>query len=182
VRAWLRSDSFGGTVLFGALTALAWPAWALTASALGLGTGLSGYLVCVSAAYAAGLAATSARAAGGALWTLGFGTLVVLLARGPADVAIGTALAVGICRSGLLETRRPARALLLETALLGAGLAAARFLAGPGLLGVSLALWGFFLVQSLGFLVGGREARTDTPGGVDPFDYARGRALEILDE
>jgi len=182
VRAALRFDSFGGTVLFGALAAIAWPAWALGLAALGFGTGLTGYLVAVSAVYAAGLAATPARAMGAALWALGFGAVVVLLARDPADVAIGAALAIGICRSGLLHTRRPARALVLETVLLGAGLAAARLLAAPGLVGVSLALWGFFLVQSLGFLVAGRVPQTDAPGGVDPFEYARGRALEILDE
>lgn len=182
MRAARRIDSFAGTLVFGALAAIAWPAWALGCAALGLGTGLGGYLVGVSAVYAAGLAATSARAVGAALWALGFGAVVVVLARDPADVAIGTALAIGICRSGLLHARRPARALLLETVVLGAGLAAARWLAAPGLLGVSLALWGFFLVQSLGFLVAGRVPRTDTPGGVDPFEYARGRALEILEE
>jgi hypothetical protein len=175
-------DGFTGTLLFGALAAGAWPAWALGCSALGLGNGLSGYLVLVSTVYAASLAATSARAVGAALWALGFGAIIVLLARDPADVAIGTGLAIGVIRSGVLHARRPARAVLVESVLIGAGLAAAQWLSTPGILWVSLGLWGFFLVQSLGTLVAGREALADTPGGVDPFDYARARALEIMGE
>jgi hypothetical protein len=174
-------DSFFGTLVFGALAAIAWPAWALGLAALGFGTSLAGYLVGLSAVYVAGLAATPARALGAALWALGFGAAIAFLARGPADVAIGVAIAIGLCRSGLLHARRPARALLLELVLIAGGLLAARALAAPGLVGVSLAIWGFFLVQSLGFLIGGREPQGDAPTGLDPFDAARNQALELLE-
>jgi len=174
-------DSFVGTLLFGALAAAAWPAWALGLAALGFGTSLSGYLVGLSAVYVAGLAATPARALGAAFWTLGFGATIAFLARGPADVAVGAAIAIGLCRSGLLHARRPARALLLELLLFAGGLLAARTLAAPGLVGVSLAIWGFFLVQSIGFLIGGREPQRDVPAGLDPFDAARNQALELLE-
>ena len=178
----LRIDAFGKALCFAALAALGWPAWVLAGSALGAGGGLSGYLVCVSIAYVAAIAATPTRALFAALWAFGFGSVVVLLARGPADVAIGCALAIGICRSGLLHARKPGRALVLEIALVAGGLVVARSLAAPGILGVGLALWGFFLVQSLAFLVAGRRDRADRPAGADPFDFARGRALAILDE
>jgi hypothetical protein len=180
--AQLRWDSFGRTLLFGALAAAAWPAWALMLSRLGHGTGLELYLVTLGAVYVAGLGTATSRGLGAALLALGFGAAVLLMARHPADVAIGSALAVGVCRSGFLYSHRPIRALLLEFALLGAGLAVAGWLATPGLLGVALAVWGFFLVQSLWFLVGGRKERTDTPDGVDPFEHARGRALALLDD
>jgi hypothetical protein len=61
------------------------------------------------------------------------------------------------------------------------GLLLARFLASPGLLGIALALWGFFLVQSVFFAIGGTHERRPEAGALDPFDRAKRRMLEVLE-
>jgi hypothetical protein len=68
----------------------------------------------------------------------------------------------------------------LEAVLVGGGLCFARFVGGPGGVGVALGLWAFFLVQSLFFLAGGVETRTRTRHA-DPFDEACARAFAVLD-
>jgi len=71
-----------------------------------------------------------------------------------------------------------ARASVIETALVGAGLVFARLLAGRSPVALVLALWGFFLVQSLWLLVGDVRARGGTanaPGCRSPRQRRRGR-------
>jgi hypothetical protein len=46
---------------------------------------------------------------------------------------------------------------------------------------LSLAIWGYFLVQSSYFLVGGRSPRRDGPPR-DPFEQARARLQRLLEE
>ena len=89
---------------------------------------------------------------------------------------------LALSRSGFLYRSQPARALLLEGALSGGGLAFAYAMAGPGLLATALAIWGFFLAQSLFFLAGGVKQRDAEPAGTDPFEKARQRALALMDE
>jgi hypothetical protein len=70
---------------------------------------------------------------------------------------------------------------VLEVGLVGGGLLLARFLAGPSLVAIMLAVWGFLLVQSFFFLVpGAREGARGTPQR-DPFDAAHERARALLD-
>jgi hypothetical protein len=70
-----------------------------------------------------------------------------------------------------------------ETLLLAGGLALARFLAGPDTLQVAFAIWGFFLAQSFFFLLGGVGERSHDAGiaGLDPFEVARARAVELME-
>jgi hypothetical protein len=71
--------------------------------------------------------------------------------------------------------------LVAETCLLAGGLGLARFLAGPDTLQVAFAIWGFFLVQSFFFLLGGVAERAERPSGLDPFEVARARAVALME-
>lgn len=179
----MRWNDFGRSLAFAAAAAAAWPAFALLAGPmLGARAALSLYLVSAAVLCAWGISPDRTRGAVAALATAGLGALALLLARDVWEVAAGAALALGIARSALLYRTRAARALLLEAALLGGGLLLARWLATPGLLGVALALWGFFGVQAAFFAIGGVHERARDAGGADRFEHARRRALELLEE
>jgi len=179
----MRWNSFGRSLAFAALAGAAWPAFALAAAPLiGTHAALSLYLVASAAIYVAGLAPRRVHGLGAAIVAAALGAVFVAVARDPGVVALGAAIGVGVCRSGLLYRARGGRALAAEACLLGAGLLLARYLATPGVLGVALALWGFFLVQSGFFLIGGVSKRNGDVRGIDRFDSARRRALALLEE
>ena len=178
----MRWNGFGRSLLFAALAAGAFPIFQLVASpVLGRAAALALYLLGIAALYAAGLAPRRSRAAAAFGIASALGACVFLLAPSAATVAGGAALTIGVCRSGVLYRSRPARALLTETCLLAGGLGLSRFLAGPEPLEIALAIWGFLLVQSVFFLIGGVAARADRPAGLDPFELARARALALLE-
>jgi hypothetical protein len=179
----MRWNSFGGSLAFAALAGAAWPVFALAAApAIGTLAAISIYLVASAAFYVAGLTPRRVHGAGAAIVAALLGTLFAAVTREPDVVALGAAIGVGVCRSGLLYRARPARALATELGLLGGGLLLARFLAAPGVLGVALALWGFFLVQSGFFLIGGVTEGPRHSRGIDRFENARRQALALLEE
>ena len=97
-------------------------------------------------------------------------------------LALALAASVSFLRSGLLYESRPARAWAFELLLTGGGLALAASLLGRSELTMALAIWGFFLVQSGFFLVGGvREAPAPT-ARPDPFEAAHARALALVED
>lgn len=181
----MRWTSFGRSVLFALSAAAAAPAaWLLL---LPLAGGRATFaLVWIGAVslYAAGIAPRAGSGRGIGRRGLAAGALVALpgalfasFYASPFQVATGAALALAIARGAFLYPARPARALALELALGLGGLAFAHFLGAglPGPLGAALALWGYLLVQSTFFLVGGgREPARD------PFDDARDRLLALL--
>lgn len=177
----MRIDSFSRAIAFAAGAALvAVPFLLGVAPWLGLRAALSGLLVLLTALYVAGLAR---RRRGG----LGFGVAAIglgaaWLSPSVAVLAVVLAALLGVLRGAFLMRARPARALVLECLLLGGGLALAQLLAGAGLGSVALALWGFFLIQSLHFLIGGIAPRSESRPDVDPFEQAHARALALLDE
>jgi hypothetical protein len=178
----MRWNGLGRSLLFAAVAAGAFPVFALVANpVLGRASALSLYLLGVAALYVAGLTPRRSRgiAATGIAAALGAG--VFLLAPSIGTIAAGAALIVGLCRSGVLYRSRRARALLTETCLLAGGLGLARFLAGPDTLQVAFAIWGFFLVQSFFFLLGGVAERAEVPLGLDPFEVARARAMALME-
>lgn len=107
---------------------------------------------------------------------------IAVLAGRPSEAILGAALIVAVARSGFLYRAKPARAVVVEAALVFGGLLAARALAGPTLLSAGLAVWVFFLVQSLFFLAGGVRERPPDEPRVDPFERARKRALALMEE
>jgi len=179
----MKWNSFGRSLAFAALAGAAWPAFALaTGPVIGTRAALSLYLVASAATYVAGLTPHRVHAIGAAIVAALLGAVFAAVARDPAVVALGAAIGVGVCRSGLLYRARAGRALATETCLLGGGLLLARFLAALGFLGVALALWGFLLVQSGFFLIGGVGERAGDARGIDRFESARRRALALLEE
>lgn len=184
----MRGNSFWGSLVFAAVAAAALPAALL---ALGPFFGdarvVALYLVGTATGYSAWLAPSRRQAVAGALFTalLGGGLLVLLPGFGRhalAELAIGCALLVAVCRSVLFYRSRPLRGLLLECALTLAGLLTARLLAGPGPLSMAAALWGYLLVQSLFCLAPGLRVRSSTTRSGDPFERARARLKTLLEE
>jgi len=98
-----------------------------------------------------------------------------------AELAIGLAVILGIARSTVLYRAAAARAVATEAVLLLGGLLFARFLAGASLLSTALALWGFLLVQSVFFLIGGVRARSAGAPHADPFEATYRRAVALLE-
>jgi hypothetical protein len=179
----MRWNDFGRSVGFAAIAALAWPAFALAAQPLlGARAALALYLVAITALYVAGLAARRLHGAAAAMTVAAIGGAFAAVAHDPGAVALGAAVALGIARSGILYRARAGRALAVEALLLGGGLLLAHVVATPGVLGVALGLWTFFLVQSAFFAIAGSRERVATPPGVDRFDAARRRALALLDD
>ena len=177
----MRCNSFLRSVIYAALASLGYVPYAtLVSPLLGPEGSLGLYLVGVTALYLAGLAPRRrfGMALGGGL--LGLGAFVLAGSTGALIVALAAFL--GLVRSGFLYRAQPARAALLEGLLLGGGLLFGRFLVDPSAPGIALAIWGFFLVQSLFFLVGGIRARSEPETRLDPFEEARSRALSLLED
>lgn len=179
----MKWDGFGRSLAFAAIAGAAWPAFALAAQPfLGARTALTLYLVAGAAVYAAGLATSRVRGIAGGLLAAAIAVAFASVARDPAVVALGAAVGIGVARSGLLYRTSVARAIATEAMLLGGGLVLARFLAAPSVLGVALAIWGFLLVQSAFFAIGGVSIRSAESAGPDRFERARRRALALLDD
>jgi hypothetical protein len=179
----MKRHRFGRSVVLAALLGAAWPAFAVVAAPLlGVSAALSLYVVGAIALYVAAIAPGIARGIAAALLSvvIAVGFAVVVGTSGAA--VYGAAVALGVARSGLLYRSRSARALAVEALLLGGGLLLARFLFAPGALGTALALWGFFLVQSAFFAIGGVRVRDAHVAAPDRFECARRRALALLDE
>ena len=167
---------------FGLVAALASIPWAMTfGPLLGHSWALAGYCLAVASLFVVAIAPTWPHgvATGAAA---GFVALAVcVLAGRPAEAILGAALIVAVARSGFLYRAGPARAVVVEAVLVFGGLLAARALAGPTLLGAGLAIWAFFLVQSLFFLIGGVRERPPDEPPIDPFERARKRALAVME-
>lgn len=179
----MRRNSLLGSLSFGAVAALASIPWSMVAGpVVGRLWALAAYCLFAVAAYVIVIAPSWPRgvAIGGLAALLA--AAVGILAPWPSDAILGAALILAVARSGFLYRSKPARALLLEGALAIGGLLAARILAGPTPLASGLAIWTFFLVQSLFFLAGGVEHREADETRIDPFERARKRALAVMEE
>jgi len=176
-------NTFARSALFAAVAAAGWLPWVLlVAPILGVWNARTLYLVAVTGVYVAGLSPQRRRPLPVALATFLVATVVALIARTTAELAIGLAAILGIARSGFFYRAAPARAAATELILLVGGLVFARFLAAVSLPATALALWGFFLVQSVFFLGAGVRARTLNGPHPDPFEEAQRRALALLEQ
>ncbi len=179
----MRWNGFARSLVFAGVTAAGYAPFALVVAPwLGAGAALAAYAVLAVAVYTVGLASTLRRGVGAALLAALLGAGVLAATASTREVVVAAALILCLCRSGVLYRTRFARALVLEGTLLVGGLGLAQHLMGPSTLSVILAVWGFFLVQSVFFLVGGVEEKRLACEVLDPFEQAHARALSILEE
>jgi hypothetical protein len=178
----MRIDSFGRSALFAAAIALGWIAWlAIAGLAMGVAIARALYFVAATALYTGALATGPSRRISATLLVAAVGLLLAAFAGGGAELALGLAIVLGTARSVFLHRTSPARAVVVEGVLLVGGLVFARFLASGSAQPTALALWGFFLVQSCFFLVGGIEVRRADGRHPDPFEEAHARAIEVIE-
>jgi hypothetical protein len=177
----MRCNSFLRSVLFGAVAAAGWPLWLLLAfPVLGRSMAQPFYLIAVTVLYIAALAPSRPRGfVAAAIAALAAAAMALAVGSFP-ELVIALAVVLGVARSGFLLPTAPARGVLREAVLLIGGLCFARLLVSTTVPSVSLALWGFFLVQSVLFLFADTPRRAAAPE-VDPFDAACRRAVALLD-
>jgi hypothetical protein len=177
-----RWDGFGRSLLFAALAALGFVPFALAFAPIGGAAGaLGAYALLAAVAYASGLPATARQRVGVGLGAAAAAALVWLIAPTPREAAFAAAALVAVVRSGILRRGGSLRAWAAEAFCALGSLGLARALLGPAPLDGALAVWGFFLAQSLFFLFGGLGHPATSPRSGDPFDVARARALAILE-
>ncbi len=177
----MRWDSFRGTLVFGAVAASALPAvWLGLGPALGYAPAAGGYLIAIAVVYVALLGRERPGRWRATAWAAAAGAALLVFAPSFAARAVGAALLLAFSRAWLFGGA-PFRALAIEAALSGAGLALATTLFAPGPLSLALALWAYLLVQSAFFLI---ARRVQAPGidDSDGFEQARQRLLRLLEE
>ncbi len=186
-------NRFGTSLLFAVLVAGFYPIYfGLTGFWLGHGLAFSIYVLVTAGIYLFGIAKRPTPGLGAAFATVACGGLLLVSGGTGFELVLLTALLVGVFRSGLLNPgtrmrggqfgRRFAR----EFGLLAAGLLLAKFFAQGAVFPGAFALWGFYLVQSGFFLLGGKAVRDRSPqtplATPDPFAAALKRAREVLCE
>ena len=179
----MRWNSFPRSLGFAAGAAAGYlPFLMLAAPLLGLATARGIYLAALVPLYVVGIAPRRAGGIGAALLggLLALGALVVTGSL--SGLALALAAIASFLRSGLLYESRPARAWALELLLTGGGLALAASLLGRSELTTALAIWGFFLVQSGFFLLGGVREALAPIARSDPFEAAHARALALVED
>lgn len=178
----MRSNHFGGSLLFAALAALGFPAARLVLDpVVGSVLGTHLYLLATASLYVASIAPTLRRGIAAAAFVTLLGIGAMMAGSRTSELVLGLVAGIAVARSVLLYRVRVARGLAIELALSVGGLMLARWFAAPGLLGGSLALWGFFLAQSLYFPLSAATPRRREPPG-DAFDEARARLQGMLRE
>lgn len=178
----MRGNTFLGSLAVGMFLALGAIPWLIVAGpvvghSFAAGVYCLGALVVYLVAIAPSWRQSVATAAAASLASV----LALMMGAGLAEIVIIAAAFLALARSGFLYRSRPARAVVLEAALLVGGLLCARFLAAPTVLGFGLGVWGFLLVQSLFFLAGGVDERPADEPALDPFERARQDALAVLE-
>jgi hypothetical protein len=177
-----RIDSVGRSAAVAAAAAGVWIAWRVVAAPLfGVAAARAIYLVVVTALYAGALAASPPRRASTAVLVGAVGLASSAVAGDGPGLVLALATVLAVARASLLRRTTPARAVAIEAALVGGGLAFARFLATGAAQPTALALWGFFLVQSCAFLVEDGESPTYDGQHPDAFEEAYARATEALE-
>jgi hypothetical protein len=178
----MRWNHFGGSLLFAALAALGFPAARLLFDPL-FGAFLTThfYLVATSGLYVLSMAPTLRRgiAAGAVVCLLGLWLMTG--SSQTSQLSLGLAAGIAVARSAYLYRVRVARGVAVEFALALGGLLLASWFASDGMLGLSLALWSYFLAQSMYFPLCAVVPRRREQTG-DAFDEASARLQALLRE
>lgn len=179
----MRMGTFSGSLAFGALAALGATAFLVaTRPLLGGSVAWSVYCTAVAVVYLVAIAPDRSRGLRIGCLAGALGLVSLLVAPNSMVAVLGAVLLLGLMRSGFVFRAKPGRALVVELGLLSGGLVLANALADTGSLGPALAMWGFFLVQSVYFLIGGIGTRSGPSPGIDPFQEALSKAIEIMDD
>ena len=183
-------NSFGRSLLFALLVALAYPVYRASIGAVfGVPLAFASYSALAAALYLFGIARHPARGLAAAFATLACCFGLMSIGATAREIALAAAAFVGVFRSGLLYagagSQSFGRRFGIEAGLLGSGQALACLLSPAGAAPAGFAFWGFFLAQSGFFLLGGSAARTrkaaEAPPAPDPFAESCRRARELLD-
>jgi hypothetical protein len=177
-----RWDDFARSLAFAAIAAAGLAVAVVFGAPLLGGEGAARlYLIAAASLYAFAFARGRARRAAALACAIVLGLALAVLPIGLAATAVGAAGLVALSRSAFAARGRRLRALAIEAALAGVGLAFAGRVAGGGLLALCLAVWAYFLIQSAYFLFGGSGADPDRAPR-DPFEQARARLERLLQE
>lgn len=177
----MRWNDFPRSLVFGAVAAAGYAPFALlSAPWLDARAALVVYALSAVPIYLAGLGDGRRRSFGAALGAGGLIALALLLGPTPREAIVAATLALSVARSAWLYRRASARAVAIELALGVGGLAVADGLVGGSTLSAVLAIWGFYLVQSVFFVIGGAGSERRR-SSLDPFDEARERANRLMD-
>jgi len=179
----MRGNTLLGNLLFAAVAAAGLvPFMMLAYPFVGPGNAATGYHFVVVASYLIWIAPRLASGLRAGLVALALLTLVGIVTPSYPAAMLGASVVLAVVRSGLLYRSRPARALLIESMLIGGGLLFGGILAGGTPIRMAASLWGFYLVQSLFFVIGGVAARPSRAPEGDPFESARARAMAAMEE
>lgn len=184
-------NQFGRSLVFAILVSALYPIYESVAELLmGQRLAFATYLLATAAIYLLGIARRPAEGLAAAIATFGCGSFLLLAGATGTQLGLLTAVLIGVFRSGLLHRGAGAhdfgRKFSREFVFIGVGLALAMYLVGGAFFPGALAFWGFYLVQSGFFLLGGEAAldrgqHTSNPGP-DAFARAIKRAKEVLAE
>jgi hypothetical protein len=177
-----QNNGFLEGILFAAVAALAFGSavrfasdWVAPTTAAAL------YLAGVSAAFTFLLGTRRSPRIAAVLLVGGVGVASALIAHTLAPTAVVLTVAIGVARARLLSPKRIARAGLVELGVGVVALTLADVVARPSWAWLALAVWAYWLVQSVYFLV--IRAETDSERAPrDPFDVAAERASDLMDQ
>jgi hypothetical protein len=181
----MEPQRFGRHLLFAIAAAVGTPAAVvLLGPLLGTSEALRAYVAGLGIAYLLLISDTSRRRLQVGLGAAAVALLVLAVTDSVLGVALGGAVMIAVTRSALLFDSPGLRGLALETAISGGGLFFARyFFDAQSLVGIALALWIFFLIQSGYFIVGGVGARPSIASDQgDAFEAAREHLTHLLDK
>jgi hypothetical protein len=172
------------TIVYGMISALAaMPLAGVLATPLGRVTAVKLVLWAMLSGYAVLLSRWSGRRLASQLFPL---LLLLGVAFWPGVYRGFCFIAVGVLawvRSGICFDRSPLRAVIAETLTLAGGACLVVFLAPTGAIAWALAIWLFWLIQSLYFfLVPLPASRPIAAGEADPFTQACREVQRILDD
>ena len=171
-----------GNLLFAAIAGLATVAYSLIAPPLfGFSTAWLWWCLFLTVRYLVAIAPNLGRALRIGMLAGAIGVGICVVAPGEGAALLGIAMLLGLMRSGFLFPRRLARSVAVELGLAGLSGLLAGSLAGPSSLSLGIAVWGFFLVQSLFFVIGGIQVRRPD-GAEDAFAKARREAMRVMED
>lgn len=177
-----HKGTFIGTLIFGAIAALAFaPVTKLASTWMSATTAAALYLTAGTAVYVGMVGTGRSLRLAAVVLASSFGITSTLLASNLTPTVLALTLALACSRARILYRGRLEHAWVAELVLALIALIAVQAVVSPTYRGIALATWVYWLVQSAYFLVPTR-AGEDGHAAKDPFDAAVNRATELMDD